>query len=176
MDWVDIPNFESYYQINQLGQVRSKERIVSRKVGKDYIRPSKKLTPTLKKTNGYYVINFTINGKSKQQYIHRLLALTFLDNPNNYQFINHKNGIKTDNSLKNLEWCTNKQNCIHASKNNLIPKGQNKYNSKLKDYQVRIIKKRLKNGESCANICKDFNVSNKVISEIKKGKNWKHIK
>lgn len=64
--------------------------------------------------NGYYKVNLWVDGKLYQCSIHRLVAMFFIDNPNSFPQINHKNGIKTDNSINNLEWCTQQMNTRHA--------------------------------------------------------------
>jgi len=56
------------------------------------------------------------NGNRKKVMVHRLVALAFINNPENKPFINHKNGNKHDNRIENLEWVSNQENCIHASK------------------------------------------------------------
>jgi hypothetical protein len=68
---------------------------------------------------GYKKFSPRINGKKLQLKIHRLVATKFIPNPNNLPQVNHKNGIKTDNRVENLEWCTAKQNINHAHKNKL---------------------------------------------------------
>jgi hypothetical protein len=72
--------------------------------------------------NGYYMISLQSDKtlSQKQLTLHRLVALTFIDNPKNHPYVNHKNGIKTDNNLNNLEWITQKQNIQHALKTGLI--------------------------------------------------------
>lgn len=69
--------------------------------------------------NGYYVTDLSSNGKSKRQYLHRLLALNFLDNPNNFNVVNHLDGNKLNNDLSNLEWTTHSGNLIHAYRTGL---------------------------------------------------------
>lgn len=68
--------------------------------------------------NNFGYIRVKVNGK--RYFIHRLIAECFIDNKNNYNIVNHKNGIKTDNRIENLEWCSASQNMIHAIKNNLL--------------------------------------------------------
>jgi len=67
-----------------------------------------------KDKNGYLMVNLRINGESKTKSIHRLIAETFIPNIKNKPAINHKNGIKTDNRIQNLEWVTYSENMLHA--------------------------------------------------------------
>ena len=64
--------------------------------------------------NGYQRIGLRVKGKQKKFYIHRLVAGAFIENPKNKETVNHKNGVKSDNSVVNLEWMTNKENLKHA--------------------------------------------------------------
>jgi hypothetical protein len=69
--------------------------------------------------NGYYQISLCNKGSIKKFSLHRIMANTYLDNPNNKPQVNHINGIKTDNRLENLEWTTRSENMKHAYKNGL---------------------------------------------------------
>ena len=97
-EFKDIPNFEGMYQIDKNGNVKSLYNY----------RKGNILKPRLKK--GYYQIGLRKNGIRKWYAIHRLIALTFIPNPNNYKCVNHKDENKLNNNVNNLEWCTSKYN------------------------------------------------------------------
>jgi len=86
--------------------------------GAVYSRVSNKfLKPIL--SHGYHKVMLYKDKKGHQMYLHRLLAIHFIPNPNNLPCINHINGIRHDNSLSNIEWCTHQHNMQHAWKNGL---------------------------------------------------------
>lgn len=102
-----IQGFESLYEISNTGRVRPlfKSRV-------EYLKP---------KTNhkGYLYFGLSHNKKDFSRFQHRLIAQAFIPNPENKPQINHINGIKTDNRIENLEWCTNGENGRHAVKTGL---------------------------------------------------------
>nr|DAK16804.1 MAG TPA: homing endonuclease [Caudoviricetes sp.] len=104
-----INNFENY-AISNYGNIKN-------------VKKNKILKP-VKNKNGYLEHTFCQNGVKKTFRIHRLVGLYFIPNPDNKPYINHKNGIKTDNCFNNLEWCTAKENDTHARLTGL--KDQNK--------------------------------------------------
>ena len=96
--------------------------------------------------NNYYQVSITVQGKSKAFKIHRLVAKAFLLNVENKPYVNHKDGNKLNNNLSNLEWCTAKENTLHAIKAGLIDTSNNylgKYNAKLNEKEVKEIRLRL---------------------------------
>ena len=112
--WKDIKDFEGYYQVSDSGEVKSLERfIVYPKGGLKYI-PEKIMTP-VKLKNGYLAITLCKEGIKNIFLIHRLVAETFLINDCGFTIVNHINENKEDNSVNNLEWCTQSHNAKHSS-------------------------------------------------------------
>lgn len=112
--WKDIPGYEDKYQVSNLGRVLSCDRHLTGKKGKKYIIPKKILKPAL--CDGYWTVAICKDDKLKTWRIHRLVAMTFIPNPENKPWINHISGVKTDNRIENLEWCTASENQKHAYK------------------------------------------------------------
>ena len=117
--WKDIIGFEGYYQISDLGRVRSLDReIKSHLKGKEYV---KKITGRiLKPVNngiGYFQINLLRDGKTLKKYIHVLVAEHFLEKPNNIDFyeVNHIDHIKYNNTVENLEYVTKSENMLKSA-------------------------------------------------------------
>lgn len=111
--WKDIEDYPNY-QISNFGRVKSKERYVNTIGGAKRKIKDKIIKPTLD-SRGYYVVSlYNEKGKSNPKLIHRLVCETFLENKNNYPVINHINGIKIDNRLENLEFCTQSHNIKEA--------------------------------------------------------------
>ena len=110
--WKDIKGYEGIYQISNLGRVKRISNIhwCNLKYRDNYY-----LKP-LDNGKGYLRIKLTVNNKSRRVMLHRLIAEVFIENPNNYPFVNHIDGNKKNNNLNNLEWCTQSQNCLHSVK------------------------------------------------------------
>lgn len=181
--WKDIAGWEGYYQISNLGKVKSlerKQRFVSI-AGKECFYKKREM---MKKTvvnlgNGYRMVSFSRDSKAFTKYIHRLVAEAFIPNPDNLPWINHKDGDKLNNSIDNLEWCTPAHNIAHAISTGLQTqaRGERASKSKLDSLQVLVIKSILASKEATmVDIAKYFNVTHQSICAIKDGKSWVHIK
>lgn len=111
--WKQIPGYEGRYEINQFGIVRSVERYITSKRAKPYLRPG-----IIRKTElsgaGYLQVKLCKDGKLHTRSIHNLLAKTFIHQPAGKTQVNHKDGNKLNNDLKNLEWCTQSENMLHS--------------------------------------------------------------
>lgn len=111
--WKSIDGFGGTFEASTLGRIRSIERIVIYKNGRKHKYPSCILSSTIA-PNGYRIVNLAFSGDCKSSSVHRLIAKTFIPNPENKYTVNHINGIKTDNRLVNLEWMTQSENQYHA--------------------------------------------------------------
>lgn len=117
--WKDIPSYEGYYQVSNLGNFRSVPRIVKYKTNGTRNYPGKSLLTEATKDNYQRIVLMKKGIKTRHQ-AHRLVALTFIPNPENKPFINHIDGNKSNNRIENLEWCTASENIIHAINTGLI--------------------------------------------------------
>ena len=114
--WNDIPGFEGLYQVSDCGQVKSCERFVKHWRGGNQILKERILKPGLN-TRGYYYVVLSKDGKGKNFFIHRLVALAFLEGDNTFT-VNHKDECKTNNHVSNLEYLTQADNVREWTKYN----------------------------------------------------------
>ena len=108
-EWKSIPGYEGLYEVSNLGRVKSLEISYTRKNGIMDHKPEIILSPKNNGT-GYFMVCLYKNKTHKYYLIHRLVALTFLPNPDNLPCVNHKDEDKTNNKVDNLEWCTQQYN------------------------------------------------------------------
>lgn len=117
-EWRDIKGYEGQYQVSNLGRVKSLDRTISYKFrqGKHQrIKRGKIITPCLD-SNGYLFVRlYDSNGKKNVLKVHRLVGITFIPNPENLPCLNHKDEVRTNASVDNLEWCTHLYNNLYGT-------------------------------------------------------------
>lgn len=172
--WKDIPGTK-FYQVNRIGSVRSKDR-VSICAG-NYARKCSGKTLSPVSIKGYQYVNLSEFGKRKMFAVHRLVASTFIGSIPLGQTINHKNGMKHDNRVENLEIVTVQMNISHAIETGLTKrKGVSNPKSKLSEHEVLKIRKLLSTGIlSSVKIAKLYGVGKAAIQKIKHRRTWRHI-
>ena len=136
--WKDVTGFESRYEVSDLGRVRSLDRYSKHNTSKTgfILHKGQMLSPYIS-NKGYLKVDLSDGfGKRKSVSVHRLVAIAFIDNPMNYDQVNHIDGVKTNNRLGNLEWCNNSMNQLHAYKMGLNKSSEKAGKPKKPVYQI----------------------------------------
>lgn len=117
--WKEVEGCEGIYLASSFCRFKALSKIKINGKKCSYVAPDKVLKQWIN-NKGYLCIDFKVNKKQHHNLSHRVIAKLFIPNPDNKPCINHKNGVKMDNRLDNLEWCTKRENSIHAFKTGLL--------------------------------------------------------
>lgn len=158
--WKDIKGYEGLYQISNTGKVKSLTRYVnSKSSGKLLIK--EKIRKTTTTTAGYEYVVLANKGKNKTLLIHRLVAETFIPNPNNYACVNHIDENKSNNNVSNLEWCNYEYNNTYKN----IHLRRNLDNVARRVIQYDLDMNEIKRWNTITDASKEFNA--KVVNIVK---------
>lgn len=169
--WKDIKGYRGYYQISNLGRIRSCDRDIS-DINKTQHIKGKIIKPT-NNGNGYLIVSLRINGKRKNHYVHRLVAESFIDNLENKPEVNHKDFNPYNNCVNNLEWSTRKENILYSNVNGRYDNARKLLGARNVDdalkksiiYEKEILK-RFDNGESITNISTTLHMEDRYVKKI----------
>ena len=112
--WKDVPGFEGIYQVTRDGRVRSLDRTTLYKDKHLRFVSGREMKPFMDR-HGYKVVTLKKNRYKKHWFVHRIVGITYIPNPDNLPQINHKDEVKTNNNVENLEWCTNYYNEVYGT-------------------------------------------------------------
>ncbi len=175
--WKDIEGYEGKYQVSSLGRIKSLERYIDRGI-KGFAK-QKEIILKLRLKKGYLEVGLRSKGDKNQKFllVHRIVATAFILNPENKKTVNHKNLIKTDNRLINLEWNTQKEQISHAIESGAFKqKGDFNSKSKLTSKDVLEIRYLYKTkSKPPKELSEKYKVSKSTIHRIVTNKIWKHI-
>ena len=172
--WKDIPGYEGLYQISSLGKVKSLPRKSWN--GFVFINRKERILKNVLTTTGYFSVSLYRNDNKKFNQVHRLVLLAFIGKSE--LDVNHKNGIKTDNRIENLEYLTRADNQKHAYLTGLKPplKGERNPNSKLTEKTVLEIRRLYESGKyRCSELAKMYKIGWTTVHEIVTNKRWSHL-
>lgn len=115
-EWRDVPGYEGLYEVSNLGEIRSLDRMVTMKNGVTRITHGTVLTQgKYNSKSNYRGVTLCANGVPKKHSVHRIVASAFIPNPDNLPEINHKDEDKQNNCVDNLEWCDRKYNNTYGT-------------------------------------------------------------
>ena len=173
--WKPIKGYESKYEISSTGRVKSLGRHEKMHHGGIRCRKGRILNGVLNR--GYKRYCLFSEGKREYVFAHRLVAQSFIPNPENKVQVNHLNGVPLDNRVKNLAWCTPLENTRHAHITGLCEgKGENQLCSVLTEKEVVQIREEFKNNIlNQRELAEKYNVSRRNVNYIINRKWWKHI-
>ena len=164
-EWRPVVGYEKLYSVSNLGRVRRDAPGRCIKAG-TYLSSSRS-------SDGY--LRVSLNGRVERA--HRIVLVAFFGPPGHKQQCNHKNGVKDDNRIENLEWCTSQENINHAFRvlGRQSARGERNRHAKLTAKDVHEIRARRAMGERLAKIGKAFGVSEVTVLDIYSRRTWKHV-
>lgn len=154
--WKAIQGTDETYRVSNRGRIKSTDRMVHHNTSKSGLQLIRgQIIKTTIGSSGYPVFNML----GKQYYVHRIVATHFIENPEKKQYVNHKDGDKSNNSMDNLEWVTSSENLKHSYRTGV-------HSSKITENKHEEIINRRTSGEKYQIIADDYGVTKQRIFQI----------
>jgi hypothetical protein len=165
--WKPLPGLEDDYMVSTFGSIKSLDRKIRHGHSIFLMKKGRVLKQQTTGT-GYLYASIAKDGKVSRSYVHRLVAMTFLYNPNELKDINHKDGNKKNNRVENLEWCNRSDNLKHARDSNLLSICKVTWDN------VRDIRRDKKSGKfTSKELAAKYGISKGQVNNILLNKTWK---
>ena len=173
-NWKDVPGYEGLYAVSDMGQVKSLERLAQTKGGASR-RIGGKLLAVHSNGAGYRHVRLCKNGTLTTMLLHRLVLEAFVGARPEGMEARHRDGIRANNTLRNLVWGTKKENADDRIEHGTSPVGARNPKSKLDECDALEIYRRAHAGEVFESIAAHFGISEITVSHIKCGRTWSHV-
>lgn len=171
--WKDITGWEGQYQVSNFGRARSLDRVYIDTRGAVQNLKGKVLVGS--NCNGYISIKLCYAHKAKFAFLHRMVAIEFIPNPENKPFVNHLDGNKRNCHVSNMEWATRLENARHASLTGLQKKGTQTPSAVLTEEIVAELRKLHQSGKGPSEISRLYNFKVNTVYQALMKKSWKHV-
>lgn len=168
--WQPVVGYETLYQVSSLGRVR---RMLNRS-GNPLREPL--ILQLITRQRGYLNVNLWKQNRHHSRRVHRVVMAAFIGPVPEGMQVNHRNGIKTDNSLDNLEYVSPAENVRHAKEVLHVNQGERHPSHRLSDMAVRHIRTAVLEGRSKTELARDFGVSGRCIGDVIRNRSWRHVR
>jgi hypothetical protein len=182
-EWRPVPEFEDYYEISNMGRVKSKA-IFIRHDGNwsdehGYVKKIKTKNITMNRY-GYLTSKLCKLGKCRRLTVHRLVAKAFIPNPEGFTQVNHVDGNKENNVVTNLEWVSAARNIQHAYETGLMNsdhlQGSNHHNAKLTEEDVKTMRRIYNEGTvTIKALANKYNIGASTARDILTHRTWRNV-
>lgn len=173
-EWRAVPGFEGYYEVSNLGRVRSVLRVVARNDGRTTTIQSR-IMGLHNNGRGYIAASLSRDNKARMHYVHRLVLMAFVGNPEEGQEANHIDFDRSNNRLSNLEWVTGLENVHHSRRAGRTGEGERHHAARLTETDVREARLLYANGWSQSKLAAKYGIRRESMRDIVNRKVWRMV-
>lgn len=173
-EWRAVVGYEGFYEVSDLGRVRSLDRTIQRKGQGPHTIKGRVLSPS-PDGGGYLGVMLSVHGKARRAVIHRIVLLAFCGMPGEGEQADHINFDRSDNRLCNLRWIHHSENSRRIDQNGRRPTGESHRSSVLDAEDVRAIRMRCASGERQRTVAESFGISQCHVALIVLRRRWASV-
>lgn len=175
-EWKEVVGFEGFYEVSNMGNVRSVPHMKSSYGGRRWLQKGKLLRPTRVKDKGYRVVSLCVGGVATRRYVHDLVLCAFVGpRPEPTSHCCHGAAGSEDNSLGNLRWDTPVSNAQDRNRDGTMQIGERHWKNVYSEDQIRSAKRMLKDGIHVRTVALATLIKENTVWAIKSGRQWAHL-